>query len=64
MSEPIVPRQAIHRAADTAAREYAQAPKGSPMPANPYPCGSDAAAEWHRFFGVCLLKYSAGEVVA
>lgn len=64
MSEPIVPRQVIADAADQAAREYAQAPKGAPCPVNPYPIGSDAAAVWRAAFQRFLLLHSTGEVSA
>lgn len=62
--EQIISREVIASAADKAAREYAQAPQGSPEPVNPYPCGSDAAAVWRAAFQRFLLLHSTGEVSA
>lgn len=59
MSEPILPRAVIAQAADAAARDFAHAPKGVPVPVNPYPIGSDAAACWRAAFQRYLLLHTA-----
>jgi hypothetical protein len=61
MSEPIICRQAIAQQADDAARRAVQTEADQ---TNPYPVGSDAAAEWARRYHIALLKHSATEVSA
>jgi hypothetical protein len=55
VSEPVIQREVIAQQADAAARAAVAC---GAVPANPYPIGSDTAAEWARRYHIALLRHS------